>query len=69
MIRLNWMGSFLPSMGRGASFTDRIDTIITWIERAQQRRALARLDDRLLADIGLSRSQAEQEGDKPAWVE
>lgn len=69
MMRLNWMGAIFPSMGKKASFVDRIDIIMTWIERAQQRRALARLDDRLLADIGVSRSQAEQEGGKPAWVE
>ena len=32
-----------------------------------QRRALARLDDRALADIGLSRSQAEAEAARPLW--
>ena len=30
-------------------------------ERARQRRALARLDDRLLRDVGLSRQQMEAE--------
>ncbi|AVM76405.1 DUF1127 domain-containing protein [Magnetospirillum gryphiswaldense] len=42
---------------------------MTWIERTQQRRALARLDDRLLADIGLCRTQAERESSKPGWEE
>lgn len=69
MTQLDWMGSIFPSIGRGTSLADKIDIIMTWIERTQQRRALARLDDRLLADIGLSRSQAEQEGCKPGWVE
>lgn len=32
-----------------------------------QRRALARLDDRALADIGLSRGQAEAEAARPLW--
>jgi uncharacterized protein YjiS (DUF1127 family) len=32
-----------------------------------QRRALARLDDRLLGDIGLSRADAAWEGGKPFW--
>lgn len=69
MIRLDWMGSIIPSRNRSLPLVDRIDLIMTWIERAQQRRALARLDDRLLADIGLSHTQAEQESRKPGWVE
>lgn len=32
-----------------------------------QRGALAALDDRMLADIGLSRAQALAECDRPAW--
>jgi uncharacterized protein YjiS (DUF1127 family) len=38
--------------------------VATWIERARQRRALARLDDHLLCDIGVSRSQAKIECQK-----
>ncbi len=38
-----------------------------WIERATQRRALAELDDRLLKDVGISRSEARQEAAKPFW--
>lgn len=38
-----------------------------WIERARQRRALAALDDRSLQDIGLSRSTAAREIEKPFW--
>jgi uncharacterized protein YjiS (DUF1127 family) len=36
-------------------------------ERARTRRALARLDDRLLRDIGLSRADIEREIEKPFW--
>lgn len=36
-------------------------------ERARQRRELASLDDHLLADIGLTRSDAEQEWNKHFW--
>lgn len=67
MTLLNWMGSLIPTSTAGYTLIDRIDLIMTWIERTQQRRALARLDDRLLADIGLCRAQAERESGKPGW--
>ena len=35
--------------------------------RSRQREALARLDDRLLEDIGVTREQANAEADKPFW--
>jgi uncharacterized protein YjiS (DUF1127 family) len=41
--------------------------IRAWLERSRQRRALAELDDRLLRDIGLTRSQAQSEAAKPFW--
>jgi uncharacterized protein YjiS (DUF1127 family) len=44
-----------------------IDILLEWNERARQRRQLARLDDRLLGDLGLSRVDAEQEARKPFW--
>jgi uncharacterized protein YjiS (DUF1127 family) len=33
----------------------------------RQRQALRRLDDRALADIGISRAEAEQEAARPIW--
>lgn len=36
-------------------------------QRRRQRRALARLDDRLLRDIGIDREQARREVAKPFW--
>ena len=36
-------------------------------ERRRQRQHLLELDDRLLADIGISRRQAIQEARKPFW--
>ncbi len=44
-----------------------VETVACWRERAVQRRALARLDDRLLSDIGVSRGEALAEADKPFW--
>lgn len=44
-----------------------LQLIVFWLDLARQRRALARLDDRLLKDIGVSRADVEQEVAKPFW--
>ena len=67
MIRLNWTGSIIPSIQINIPVAQGIDAVMTWIERVQQRRALARLDDRLLADIGISRVDAMREAARPGW--
>ncbi len=41
--------------------------IRTWLQCSRQRRALAELDDRMLRDIGVTRSQARREAAKPFW--
>ncbi len=41
--------------------------LIVWQERAEQRHALAMLDDRQLKDIGLSRADIVREISKPFW--
>lgn len=41
--------------------------LVFWHRRAGQRRALRKLDDHLLKDIGMSRAQAELEAYKPFW--
>jgi uncharacterized protein YjiS (DUF1127 family) len=38
-----------------------------WIDRSNQRTALAELDDHLLRDIGLSGKDARREASKPFW--
>ncbi len=38
-----------------------------WIERSRNRRALTRLDDHLLRDIGIWRAEAEREAARPFW--
>ena len=38
-----------------------------WIERGRQRHALADLDNRLLDDVGITRSAAAREIAKPFW--
>jgi uncharacterized protein YjiS (DUF1127 family) len=41
--------------------------ISLWIERRRQRDALAGLDDRALRDIGITRTEAARECEKPFW--
>ncbi|WP_295519546.1 DUF1127 domain-containing protein [uncultured Pseudomonas sp.] len=53
------------------SLTQRFAKAFAWLARAlelsRQRRALYRLDDAALGDLGLSRADAWQEADKPFW--
>jgi uncharacterized protein YjiS (DUF1127 family) len=54
-----------PSRARALLPARRV--LDVWLERARQRRALLRLPDALLEDIGISRADAWQEGTKPFW--
>ena len=40
---------------------------IIWLNRHRSRRDLSELDDRLLADVGISREDALREAGKPFW--
>ena len=44
-----------------------LDALARWSERAQSRRALMTLDDRMLSDIGVSRADAHREASTPFW--
>ena len=44
-----------------------LDTIALWRQRALTRRELARLDDRMLQDIGITQYDVECEVTKPFW--
>lgn len=44
-----------------------LDTLAQWRMRALTRRELARLDDRMLADIGISQADVENEASKHFW--
>lgn len=46
---------------------DLSETLSLWQDRARQRRCLARLDDRLLRDIGIDRTDVLGEFRKPFW--
>lgn len=53
--------------GVGGFVAALFDGLATWTERRRQRWALERMPDHMLADIGLSRADAEQEAEKPFW--
>lgn len=44
------------------------NTALTWQSRARNRANLANLDDHLLKDVGLSRSDIQREIEKPFWM-
>jgi uncharacterized protein YjiS (DUF1127 family) len=46
---------------------DAAGRLATWAERRRERRALLRLSDAMLKDIGLGRGDAFREAAKPFW--
>lgn len=44
-----------------------LSALRTMRHRARDRAALARLDERMLRDIGIRREDALREADKPCW--
>ena len=63
--------AFLAHADAAATLRDVIrrtlTTLRTWHWRVRSRRQLLMLDDRMLADIGLSRVDAASEAAKPFW--
>ena len=60
-----WIRAGIKLVGREMVRTT--DILSAWHERARQRRTLATLSDHSLKDIGLSRSDAWAESQKPFW--
>ena len=52
---------------RAVSGGGLMDRILAAIARWRQRRVLEQLDERMLRDIGISRSEALAEARKPCW--
>jgi uncharacterized protein YjiS (DUF1127 family) len=44
-----------------------VDLLLTWQQRARDRRQLEALNDRMLRDIGLTRADVFAEASKPFW--
>jgi len=53
------------SLGRALNFVHA--TMQGWRQRSRERAELARLDDRMLRDIGMTRGDVWQEINKPFW--
>ncbi len=55
----------------GKALNTRLVSLFEWLKQAlivaRQRRALAELDDHQLADIGISREDAEREANRAFW--
>ncbi len=49
------------------SMAEVLALVGSWYQRARQRRQLAELSDRQLADIGISRAEARAEAQRPFW--
>jgi len=56
--------AFIPAGPARQSFRARLGLMV---RTAQTRRLLAEMDSRMLADIGATRSEAQQEASRPAW--
>lgn len=52
---------------RPSAHRARFPKLTALVSLARQRRALAKLDSTQLNDIGLSRSDAENEANRPVW--
>jgi len=51
----------------GSRWPEFVMTLLSWHERAVQRRALLEMSDEMLKDIALSRADIEGEASKPFW--
>ncbi|WP_437879939.1 DUF1127 domain-containing protein [Pseudomonas sp. LRF_L74] len=55
------------SKSSGSLLLRAVATLLTWQRRVISRRELARLDERLLKDAGISLYEREREIAKPFW--
>ena len=60
-------GSMTAAMAHGLDTL--LDTLTLWRHRVTTRRELARLDERMLRDIGVSQLDVESETSKHFWQE
>ncbi len=66
-IRMPSLSLATPAFALRAVATAALTQAFDWLTQSRSRATLAELDDRLLADIGLSRADVARECDKPFW--
>jgi uncharacterized protein YjiS (DUF1127 family) len=66
-LELAWWLAWRRCIGLAAWLRHAVDLLLTWHERARQRRQLRTLSDRMLRDIGLTRADVMAESSKPFW--
>lgn len=67
---LGQTAALLPTLAQRRPFIKRVaGAIALWLRNAHTRRQLARLDERQLADAGISLCDREVELSKPFWRE
>ncbi len=60
-----WLGPIFGSPRSGSLMS----TLVVWHDRYFQRRQFARLDDRMLKDVGATEKVRDEEIAKPFWQE
>lgn len=58
---------FFPRRSLAAAAVALVRLLLLWQERSNERLRLRELDDHMLKDLGISRSQAVRESEKPFW--
>ena len=67
---LGQTAALLPTLAQRRTLIKRIaGSIAVWLRNARTRRQLARLDERQLADAGISLCERDAELSKPFWRE
>ena len=55
------------SLGRSKRPTSLVSRVMQLLTISRERHALKDMDEHILKDIGISRTAAEQEANRPAW--
>ena len=65
----NNISQYLPTceVKSGFSMKQLVSIVVFWKSRIRQRKQLKCLDERMLADIGITFEQAQAEAAKPFW--
>lgn len=58
----------LPPLANRSLLHRVLGVLMLWQARAEERHALAEMDERILRDIGVDRAAARHEAAKPFWL-